>query len=408
MNLRSIKEIYVIGHGPSSSHTMGPYFACEYVINKYKDRDIKEISVTLFESLALTGRGHLTDHIIDLALKDIKHKIIFNTHRKTKHPNVMEFKIVTTKKTFTEYVVSIGGGTIVHADNYKKLDEKSVYPHQYMKEIVNYCTKYDMSFYDYVKKFEDPDIEDYMTKVLATMDDALIRGMNAEGYLPGELKVKRKAKAMLENMKQTENSTSDVAMNVAIASFAVSEENASGGIIVTAPTCGSAGVIPGCIRYLRMRNVTDKNIIRGLMVAGLFGMCCKVNSSVSGAECGCQAEIGVACSMAAAMIAFCFGKDMTNIVQSAEIALEHSLGLTCDPVLGYVQIPCIERCAIFAMKAINAVKLAVVIPDDDIHVSYDDSIKTMYKTGLDMNSKYKETALGGLAEILKGEDGGKK
>ena len=150
-----------------------------------------------------------------------------------------------------------------------------------------------------------------------------------------------------------------------------------------------------------MKHVTDDNIIRGLAVAGLFGIVCKMNASVSGAECGCQAEIGVACSMGAAMISFCFGKDIVDIVQSAEIALEHSLGLTCDPVEGYVQIPCIERCAIYAIKAINAVKLAIVIPNDDIHVSYDDSIKTMYQTGLDMNKKYKETSLGGLAEIIK-------
>ena len=193
----------------------------------------------------------------------------------------------------------------------------------------------------------------------------------------------------------------DVPMNVAITSFAVAEENASGGIIVTAPTCGSAGVIPGCIKYLRMKNVDDDTIVKGLMVAGLFGIVCKTNASVSGAEAGCQAEIGVACSMGAAMIAYCFKKSISDIIQAAEIALEHSLGLTCDPVEGYVQIPCIERCAIYAVKAIDAVKLAIVIPNDDIHVSYDDSVKTMYKTGLDMNQKYKETSQGGLAETLK-------
>ena len=202
-------------------------------------------------------------------------------------------------------------------------------------------------------------------------------------------------------MEDTTLGVNDVAMNVAIHSFAVAEENAAGGIVVTAPTCGSAGVIPGCIKYLRMKGVSDNNIVRGLMVAGLFGIVCKTNASVSGAECGCQAEIGVACSMGAAMIAFCFGKNIIDINQSAEIALEHSLGLTCDPVEGYVQIPCIERCALFAIKAINAVKLAIVIPNDDIHVSYDDSVKTMYKTGLDMNPNYKETSLGGLAEIIK-------
>ena len=401
MGLRSIKEIFITGHGPSSSHTMGPYFASRYIVDKYHDKGIKKIEVTLFGSLALTGKGHLTDAIIELGLKDYDHIINFDVETKKKHPNTMNFKVITEKKTYSENVVSIGGGTIVTADNVKSLEAKEIYKEQYMKDIQAYCEKNDMSFYDYVVALEDKDIEKYMTKVLKTMDEAVERGLLAEGYLPGKLKVRRKAKEMYEAMEHTTLGVNDVAMNVAIHSFAVAEENAAGGIIVTAPTCGSAGVIPGCIQYLRMKHVSDENIVRGLMVAGLFGIICKTNASVSGAEAGCQAEIGVACSMGAAMIAFCFGKGMVDIIQSAEIALEHSLGLTCDPVEGYVQIPCIERCALYAIKAINAVKLAIIIPDDNIHVSYDDSVKTMYKTGLDMNRKYKETSLGGLAEIIK-------
>jgi len=401
MGLRSIKEIFVIGHGPSSSHTMGPYFACQYILNKYKDEKIKEIEVILYGSLALTGKGHLTDAIIELALKDINHKITFNTKTVKGHPNTMTFKIKTAKKTISENVVSIGGGSIVTVDNIETINEGETYPHQHMSEVQKYCEDNDMSFYDYVMKFEKEDLTPYFEKVLKTMDEAVERGLLTEGYLPGKLKVKRKAKSMYEAMEETSLGVNDVAMNVAIHSFAVAEENAAGGIIVTAPTCGSAGVIPGCVKYLRMKGVSDKNIVRGLMVAGLFGIICKMNASVSGAEAGCQAEIGVACSMAAAMIAFCFGKNIVDIIQSAEIALEHSLGLTCDPVDGYVQIPCIERCAIYAIKAINAVKLAIIIPNDNIHVSYDDSIRTMYLTGLDMNKKYKETSLGGLAEIIK-------
>ena len=401
MGLRSIKEIFITGHGPSSSHTMGPYFATKYIINKYKDKGIKQIDVTLFGSLALTGVGHLTDKIIELGIKDYEHHIFFDDKTRKKHPNTMNFKVHTEKKTYSENVVSIGGGTIVTVDNAKSLSKKEIYPHKNMKEIEAFCRKNDLSFYDYVTKYEDEDITKYFKKVLKAMDEAVERGLMADGYLPGSLKVKRKAKAMYEAMEHTSLGVNDVAMNVAIHSFAVAEENAAGGIIVTAPTCGSAGVIPGCIKYLRMKHVSDDNIIKGLMVAGLFGIVCKTNASVSGAEAGCQAEIGVACSMGAAMIAFCFGKCMTDIIQSAEIALEHSLGLTCDPVDGYVQIPCIERCALYAIKAINAVKLAIIIPDDDIHVSYDDSVRTMYKTGLDMNKKYKETSLGGLAEIIK-------
>ena len=401
MGLRSIKEIFITGHGPSSSHTMGPYFASQYILKKYKDKGIKKIEVTLFGSLSLTGKGHLTDHIIDLALKNVPHKIIFNDHAHKKHPNTMNFKVHCEDKTYNENIVSIGGGSIVTVDNVDTLVSKEIYKEQHMSEIMKVITSKDISFYDYIVLHEDKDIYEYFKKVLKVMDEAVERGLNTTGVLPGKLKVKRKAKDMFEAMEDTTLGVNDVAMNVAIHSFAVAEENAAGGIIVTAPTCGSAGVIPGCIKYLRMKGVSDENIIKGLMVAGLFGIVCKTNASVSGAECGCQAEIGVACSMGAAMIAFCFGKEPVDIVQSAEIALEHSLGLTCDPVDGYVQIPCIERCALYAIKAINAVKLAIVIPNDDIHVSYDDSIRTMYQTGLDMNPRYKETSLGGLAEILK-------
>ena len=399
MGLRSIKEIFITGHGPSSSHTMGPHFACDYILDKYKD--INHIKVTLYGSLALTGKGHLTDYIIDLSLKNYPHEIIFDKETVTEHPNTMTFEVTTEKGTFSEKIISIGGGSIITADNLSDTKKKEVYPHQYMTDIMNYCLKEDISLYDYVVSHEDKDIYQYFEQVLKVMDDAVQRGLSATGYLPGKLKVRRKAKEMYESMEKSTLGVNDVAMNVAVHSFAVAEENASGGIIVTAPTCGSAGVIPGCIQYLRMKHVSDENIVKGLMVAGLFGIICKMNASVSGAECGCQAEIGVACSMGAAMIAHCFGKNTVDIVQSAEIALEHSLGLTCDPVDGYVQIPCIERCALFAIKAINAVKLAVIIPDDDIHVSYDDSVKTMYQTGIDMNAKYKETSLGGLAEIIK-------
>ena len=401
MGLRSIKEIYIIGHGPSSSHTMGPYFACQYILKKYKDFDIQEIEVTLFGSLALTGKGHLTDAIIDLALKDIKHSVAFDYQTPKSHPNTMTFLIKCKNKVATESVVSIGGGSIVTVDNDNSGLSEEIYPHQYMKDIQQYCEDNNLTFYDYVMKFEKEDPTPYFKKVLKTMDEAVERGMKAEGYLPGSLKVKRKAKAMYDARETCQLDIKDVPMNVAIASFAVAEENAAGGVIVTAPTCGSAGVIPGCIRYLRMKGIDDETIIKGLMVAGLFGIICKTDASVSGAEAGCQAEIGVACSMGAAMIAYCFGKGIVDIIQAAEIALEHSLGLTCDPVDGYVQIPCIERCAIYAVKAIDAVKLAIVIPNDDIHVSYDNSVKTMYRTGLDMNQKYKETSQGGLAETLK-------
>ena len=401
MGLRSIREIYVIGHGPSSSHTMGPYFASQAIVNKYKDKGIKSIEVTLYGSLALTGRGHLTDKIVELALKDYTHQVLFDLKTKKKHPNTMVFKVVTQNKTYKETVVSIGGGSILTSDNKQDLIKSEIYPHQYMDDIVNYCKKNKLSFYDYIKKYEDDSLEKYMKKVLKTMDEAVERGLLAEGYLPGELKVKRKAKKMYEAMEETDLGLNDVAMNVAIHSFAVAEENAAGGIIVTAPTCGSAGVIPGCVKYLRMKKVIDENIIKGLAVAALFGMVCKTNASVSGAEAGCQAEIGVACAMGAAMIAF--AKDMGNrkAAEAAEIALEHSLGLTCDPVKGYVQIPCIERCAMYALKAKNAVSLVKLIPYSSQVISFDDSVKTMYATGKDLACGYRETGEKGLGSLKK-------
>lgn len=401
MGLRSIKEIFITGHGPSSSHTMGPYFASKYIVNKYKAEGISYIKVILYGSLALTGVGHLTDEIIHLALKEYNHEVILNTEISKEHPNTMEFYVETNLNKYEETVLSIGGGTIVTKDNLQDLEKKDTYPHSNMEEIYQYCKKENISLYDYVARFEDKDIQEYFENVLSVMDEAARNGLMEEGYLPGKLHIRRKAKSMYDSMLRTKYGSDDIAMNVAAHSFAVAEENASGGIIVTAPTCGSAGVIPGCIHYLRMCGVSNFHIIRGLMVAGLFGIVCKMNASVSGAEAGCQAEIGVACSMGAGMIAFCFGKEIETTIQAAEIALEHSLGLTCDPVDGYVQVPCIERCALYALKAIDAVKLAIIIPHEETIVSYDESIKTMMRTGLDMDKRYKETSLGGLAEIIK-------
>ena len=275
MGLRSIKEIFITGHGPSSSHTMGPHFACDYILSKYKD--IERIDVTLYGSLALTGKGHLTDYIIDLSLKDIPHKVVFDTVTVTEHPNTLTFDVYTKNGKFSENVISIGGGSIITRDNLLDTKIKGIYPHQYMTDIMNYCLKHDISLYEYVEMHEDKDTYDYFKRVLKVMDDAVNRGLNATGYLPGSLKVRRKAKEMYEAMEHTELGENDVAMNVATHSFAVAEENAAGGIIVTAPTCGSAGVIPGCIQYLRMKHVSDDNIIKGLMVAGLFGIVCKMN-----------------------------------------------------------------------------------------------------------------------------------
>ena len=233
MGFRSIKEIFVVGHGPSSSHTMGPYFATQYIINKYKEKGIKKITVTLYGSLALTGKGHLTDEILMLGLRDYRHDVCFDYTSKKKHPNTMTFEIETEKGKFKEDVLSIGGGSIVTKDNVKELKKSEIYPHSNMKEIVDYCNSNFISLYDYVARFEDPDIQGYFENVLRVMDEAVERGLLAEGLLPGKLHVRRKAKSMYEEMINTMHSINDVTMNVAIHAFAVAEENASGGIIVT-------------------------------------------------------------------------------------------------------------------------------------------------------------------------------
>lgn len=391
--MRSIKEIFVIGYGPSSSHTMGPAKACDYILEQYKN--IKYIEITLFGSLALTGKGHLTDYILNLKLKNIEHKLVFDIKTKTKHPNTMQFMVTTDKGVFSEKIISIGGGTIVTKHNYVDI-EKDIFPHNTLKEILEYCSSNSISLKDYVKKYENESIYDYIkackNQILSSVDS----GLTKDGYLPGPLKVKRKAKEMFANLQND-----DPAEIMAISAFAVAEENASGNKIVIAPTCGSAGVFGGILGYFRKKNYSEEQIIDALLVAGLIGIIAKTNACVSGAEAGCQAEIGVACAMGAAAIACIKGLSNDKIARAAEIALEHSLGLTCDPVQGYVQIPCIERCAIYSLKAKNAAKLAALIPSSDNKVSFDDSLKTMYETGKDLSSGYRETGEKGLGEIFK-------
>ena len=396
--MRSIRELYIIGHGPSSSHTMGVAFACEYVKEKYLD--IKEVKVILYGSLALTGKGHLTDYIIKKEFDKKLKSIDFDTVKKTSHPNVMEFFITDNDgKEHYEKICSTGGGSI-KIFNQKDQKHKEIYPHNSLKDILLFCKKERISLVDYVKRYEDKDILSYMKEILLTIKNVTKTGMNKTGYLPGTLKVKRKASVMYKRAL-TNNSLSDINTCIAITSFAVAEENASGGVVVTAPTCGSAGVLPGTITYCKMNNLSEERILDGLLVAGLFGMLAKTNGSVSGAECGCQAEIGVACAMGAALIATALQLQNEKIAQSAEIALEHSLGLTCDPVCGYVQIPCIERCAIYALKAVDSVLLAKLLPSSDAKVSFDDILKTMYMTGKDIRKEYKETSISGLAKVIK-------
>ena len=395
--MQSIKEVFYIGHGPSSSHTIGPYNAAKYILNKYEN--IAQITVNLFGSLALTGKGHLTDYVLDLVLKDIPHKIVFNTRKRVKHPNTMLFEITLSNgEKKKEVIISVGGG-VIKTQRERVLKGKELYPHQTLTEILEYCDKFGYRLDEYVLYHEDEDVLTYIDNIYKAVKDSIKRGLEKEGDLPGNLHVKRKAKIMHENMLK-EHREDDIPRNVAIASFAASEENASGGLIVVAPTCGSAGVIPGIVTYLGLKEVPYEKIRQGFLVAGLIGMIAKTNASISGAEAGCQAEIGVACAMGAAMIGTAFGYNNYEIAQCAEVALEHSLGLTCDPVEGYVQIPCIERCAIFALKAVNAANIVSILPESANKITFDESLLTMYLTGKDLHVGYRETAKKGLAKVL--------
>ena len=321
--MQSIKEVFYIGYGPSSSHTIGPFNAVKYILKKYDN--IKDIKVTLFGSLASTGRGHLTDYVLDMALKDIPHIISFNSRKRVRHPNTMLFEInLLTGIKKKEIITSIGGG-VIKINGKLDNNERDLYPHRTLAEILSYCKDYGYSLYEYVLYHEGEEILDYFDKIYEAIKDEVDRGINADGELPGELHVKRKAKTMYENMLKA-HKENDIPTNVAIASFAASEENAAGGLIVVAPTCGSAGVIPGVIKYLEMKNVPYEDIRKGFLVAGMIGLLAKNNASISGAEAGCQAEIGVACAMGAAMIATAFNYEYKKIAQSAEVALEHSLG----------------------------------------------------------------------------------
>ena len=399
--MNSIKDIYVIGNGPSSSHTMGPSFAVDYIIEKFKK--IKFVKVTLYESLALTGKGHLTDYIINKKLTEngIENVIVFDLKTAVDHPNTMKFEITLEDNSIVEEkVISSGGGTIITSTSLNLANDVN-YKERNLTEILEFCRENEVSLYSYVINHEDDKFLDYLKLVLSTMDDAISRGKSKEGILPGSLKVKRKAKDMLLKTESISDNFNKTELLVSVSAFAVSEENASGGVVVTAPTCGSSGVIPGVLTYLRLKGFSDEKIIEGLAVAGLIGKIIKENASVSGAVSGCQAEIGAACSMGAAMIMHAYGANNEKIAQAAEMALEHSLGLTCDPIRGYVQIPCIERNSVFALKAINAAHISMIIDKETSLISFDDIVDTMYRTGKDLHAGYKETSTKGMSEIKK-------
>jgi L-serine dehydratase len=390
----SIRSLYQIGYGPSSSHTMGPAKAAKIIKSQYSDLDYFEI--TLFNSLALTGKGHLTEEAIKESL--FPSEVTFSTSIDlSRHPNTLIINGYKEKELIvTKEVKSVGGGRILFVGEEDL--EKEIYPHKTFKEIKRYIKDHQMTLHDYVYMIEGEGFKEFLLEIWEAMKSSIVKGISNKGVLPGPLKLKRKAPTLYS--KDFHKEVYEITENRLVASyaFAVSEENASGGIIVTAPTCGACGVLPAVLYYMHERHsvVTEERVLNGLAVAGLIGNLIKHNASISGAVAGCQAEIGSACSMAAAAHATLFNLTPDQIEYAAEIAIEHHLGLTCDPINGYVQIPCIERNAVAALRAIDACGLAFFLTDSR-KISLDMVIKTMYQTGLDMHNSYKETSQGGLA-----------
>lgn len=394
--MKSLKELYKIGNGPSSSHTMGPKKAALLLKDKYPEADLYKI--ILYGSLAYTGKGHLTDKIILKALEKKNVEIIFNKDvKELKHPNTMDliaYKNNEELGRFTAY--SVGGGSIQIGGELLK-EEKNIYKLTTFTEIKKYCIKKEISLLEYVIMQEGKEIIEYLNIVWKTMKKTLEEGLEKEGIIPGKLKISKKAKSLYNTVTKETSELKRIRLLTAYA-YATSEQNASGEIIVTAPTCGASGVLPAVLYYLyKQENISEKSIIEGLAVAGLIGNLVKENASISGAECGCQAEIGTACSMAAAAYAYIKGYNINIIECAAEIAMEHHLGLTCDPIYGYVQIPCIERNAVAAVRAIDSANMASFLYKDS-KISFDLVIETMYETGKDLGSHYKETSKGGLAK----------
>lgn len=393
----TIKEIYRIGCGPSSSHTMGPRKAAERFLAKHPDA--ARFEVTLYGSLAATGKGHMTDWAILDVLKEDRTTIVWEPKIFLPfHPNGMKFKSFQADGQQTDewIVFSVGGGALAE-EGQKGAEFKDIYDMNFATDIMNWCVSTGKSYWEYVKECEEADIWDYLAEVWNVMKRAVERGLEKEEVLPGPLNLRRKAASYYVRADGYQASMRTRGLIFAYA-LAVSEENAGGGEIVTAPTCGSCGVLPGVLYYLyKSRNISEKRIIHALATAGLFGNIVKTNASISGAEVGCQGEVGVACAMAAAAANQLFGGSPTQIEYAAEMGLEHHLGLTCDPVCGLVQIPCIERNAYAAARAMDANSYAMFT--DGVHrVSFDKVVEVMKKTGHDLPSLYKETSEGGLAE----------
>ena len=397
--MKSLRELYRIGRGPSSSHTMAPARAAEIFLRQAPAAARYE--VTLHGSLAATGKGHFTDQAVAAVLGKEHASILWKPETVLPfHPNGMIFRAFDTNgaETAVWTVYSVGGGALSEGPG--SADEPEVYPFRNMEEIMEYCRSEGIPLWQLAERFEGPEIWDYLQTVLTQMENTLNEGLGKEGVLPGGLHLPRKAREVFLKARAQRSGIRRTGLIAAYA-YAVSEENASLGVVVTAPTCGSCGVLPAVLRYCRETDHCSRTeLLHALAVAGLIGDLVKQNGSISGAEVGCQGEVGVACAMAAAGAAHLFGGTVMQCEYAAEIGLEHFLGLTCDPVMGLVQIPCIERNALAANRAVIAAELAL-LSDGSHRVSFDAVIRTMLQTGHDLPSLYRETAAGGLAAVCR-------
>lgn len=415
--MKSIKNIYKIGKGPSSSHTMGPFKAVRHYLENHSDAD--HLHVTLYGSLAATGKGHLTDKAIQEAFETWKwtdKETLESTVRRSGdvviewkpketlqvHPNGMKIASINYDgdiyDRWTYY--SIGGGDIICMDMPVEGENgPEIYSMNTLKEIMDWCNRSGKSYWEYVDETEGDTYGfwEHLQLVWEVMQKAVERGIEQEGALPGPLNMRRKALSYFVRADGQSDAFRTRGLIFAYA-LAVSEENASGGTIVTAPTCGSCGVLPSVLYHLKKTyGFSDLRIVRALATAGLIGNIVKYNASVSGAEVGCQGEVGVACAMAAGAVTQLMGGSPSQIEYAAEMGLEHHLGLTCDPVGGLVQIPCIERNAYAAARAFDA-GIYSLYTDGRHRVTFDQVVNVMKETGKDLPSLYKETSEGGLAK----------
>ena len=393
--MQTIREIYRIGHGPSSSHTMGPRRAAELFLERHPNA--AKYQAHLYGSLSATGKGHLTDVAIMEVIPSVE--IVWHDEFLPFHPNGLRFMAWDENEQLLEEwtVYSVGGGALSEGQDDKPQESPNIYPLTTLTQIAEYCEQMGWDYWEYVEHYEGKEIWDYLREVWQVMRESIERGLDHEGVLPGELRLRRKAPSYYIKVAGYKDNLRTRGLVFSYA-LAVSEENASGGKIVTAPTCGSSGVLPAVLYHTwRSRNFSETRILHALATAGLFGNVVKHNASISGAEVGCQGEVGVACAMASAAVNQLFGGTLAQIEYAAEMGLEHHLGMTCDPVCGLVQIPCIERNAFAAARALDS-NMYAAFSDGKHTVSFDRVVEVMKQTGHDLPSLYKETSQGGLAK----------